>query len=456
MGTGCFYLQPKEIDYYTNNKIIYNPKYIQVQSIKKIIRLQKVIRAYLSKIKVKKIIKRKFEKILEEFEEKKLLNTEVITNSKSEIYYQKLLNTGTLKPFSNYINQNPKLVSKLKVLSKYCIDIPYYIVTSPKVAYKGSWNLRKKYHGYGVIYQFNNVTQKERKIEGIFSEGILNGYGRIIISDEEMLRGDFALNKLNGLGEYHRKDGSIYTGSFYGGYPQGRGRETFKDGSFFEGNYEKGKKKYGKFIWKDKNCYVGQFEKDLFHGQGIYNWGDKKKYDGTWKEGKMNGKGKLIYFDGSYYEGEFVNGLKEGLGKYVWKSNNYYSGEWKNDKQNGSGVYYKNGKKIKGVWQDGKLKYDNNNFNSISQARGRRIFSTEKIRNRIINTDKNNRLTYTNNMEMIAKISGDKKSFDILAKENEEENEIKKDNSKNSIRESFGSVYSIESMLKKSNIDKPQ
>ena len=455
MGTGCFHLQKREFDVFMDNKIIYNPKYIQAQSIIKIIRLQKAIRVYLSKIKLTKIIKNHFDKMLEEFEEKKLLNTEVVTKSKCEIFYQKLCDKGILKPYSNYINQNNKLLSKLKILSKYCIDIPYYIVTSSKEAYKGSWNLRKKYHGYGVIYQFNNVTQKERKIEGIFSEGILNGYGRIIISNEEMLRGDFALNKLNGLGEYHRKDGSIYSGSFYGGYPQGNGRETFKDGSFFEGFYEKGKKKYGKYIWEDNNCYIGHFEKDLFHGQGIYKWGDKKKYEGNWKAGKMNGKGKLTYFDGSYYEGDFVDGLKEGIGKYIWKTHNYYSGEWKNDKQNGVGVYYTNGKKIKGVWEDGKLKYDNN-FNSISQTRGRRVFSTEKIRGKLINPN-NNRFTYTNNMEMIAKISGDKKSLEILGNTNEgENNNQKRDTSKCSIRESFGSVYSLESMLRKSNKETPE
>ena len=455
MGTGCFNLQQKEDNNYikSTNKINNNPIFVQPQSINKIIKLQRAILIFLAKLKLKNIIKYLTQKLKNDLEVKKLLNIEVITNSKSEQHYLSLLNSGFIKPYSEYINRNPKIISKLKIISKYTIEIPDYIVTSSKEAYKGSWSLSKKYHGYGILYQFNNVTQKERRIEGIFTEGILNGYGRIIISDEEMLRGDFSLNKLNGLGEYQRKDGSIYSGAFYGGYPQGNGRETFKDGSFFEGYYMKGKKKYGKFEWKNKNSYQGYFEKDLFHGQGVYKWGDKKMYDGNWKEGKIYGKGKLRYSDGSYYEGDFVDGLKEGKGKYVWNPNKYYNGEWKNDKQNGYGIYYKNGKKMKGFWINGQLKEDVN-FNSISNIRAKRLFSTDKIRGKIINNDKI-RFTYLNNMEMINKISGDKKKFNFF-KGNEDENEIKKENSKSSIRGSLGSVYSINSFLRKTNNEKPK
>ena len=248
MGIGCFNLQQREDNTYIKNsfKIDNNPLFVQEKSISKIIKLQSTIKMLLAKIKLKNIIKIYTQKLLSDLEEKKLLNTEVITNSKSEKHYLNLLNTKVIKPYTEYINRNQKIISKLNIISKYTVEISDYIVTSPKEAYKGSWSLNKKYHGYGVIYKFNNITQKEKRIEGIFSNGILNGYGRIIISDEEMIRGDFALNKLNGLGEYHRKDGSIYTGAFYEGYPQGNGKETFKDGSFFEGYYVKGKKK----IWK--------------------------------------------------------------------------------------------------------------------------------------------------------------------------------------------------------------
>ena len=445
MGTGCFHYQNVSFNESDKigNKIINNQKYFSSPSIVKIVKIQAAFKSYLTQKILKNKIKIQTKKLIKLFDEKKLLNTEVITKSKSEIHYQELLNSNRIKPYSEYINRNPKLMSKLKAMSKYTIEIPYYVVTSSKEAYKGSWNFNKKFHGYGVIYQFNNITGKEWRIEGIFSDGILNGYGRIIISDEEMIRGDFALNKLNGLGEYHRKDGSIYSGAFYGGYPQGNGRETFKDGSFFEGYYFKGKKKYGKFVWKDKNRYEGNFEKDLFEGQGTYIWGDKKMYIGNWKEGKMNGVGKLTYSDGSYYEGNFVNGLKEGQGKYVWKVYHFYKGEWKNDKQNGYGVLYKNGQKIRGIWENGKLKNETY-LNTQSNVRLTTKFSVDKEKEKKF-SENENIFTYPSNNGMIEKVSGDKKSDIIYGKINEDDIDTKKENSKYSLRSSFGSVYTINS-----------
>ena len=442
MGIGCINLHPKndanDTNQYNSYPTIFKRTPIQI------IMIQRNIRILLAKIKLDNYIKKITKKISNYLDQKKLLNEEIITNSKSEKHYQNLLNSNKIKLYSEYIIRNPILISKLKIMSKYTIDLPFYIVTSKKEAYKGSLNLNRQYHGYGVIYQFNDITKKERRVEGIFTNGILNGYGRIIISDEEMIRGDFALNKLNGLGEYHRKDGSLYSGAFYNGHPQGNGRETFKDGSFFEGFYVNGKKKYGKFEWKNKNSYEGYFEKDLFNGFGKYKWGDKKQYEGNWKDGKMNGKGKLTYSDRSYYEGEFVDGKKEGTGKYVWKSNIYF-GEWKNDIQNGYGIYYKDGKKIKGFWENGKLKKESD-INNLSILKMKRILSTDKIKRKIYE-GKNERFTYTKNMEMITKITGDK----ISSKGNEGENDDKK-SSKYSIRSSFGSVYSINSIIKKNEM----
>jgi hypothetical protein len=38
----------------------------------------------------------------------------------------------------------------------------------------------------------------------------------------------------------------------------------------------------GKLFWPDGVEYVGQFEKDRFHGHGIYRWADGKVYNGSW------------------------------------------------------------------------------------------------------------------------------------------------------------------------------
>ena len=389
MGVGCFNSQliiNNENKSYTNIMIQNNNIFLTPNTYEKINKIQNRVKGFLNKINFRKKVKSMLEQLNLELDNIKLLNSDIVTNSNSYKQYQTFFKKGLFKPYSEYINRNKSLSNQLKIMSEFTLNLPYYIVISKKLAYKGHLNLNKKYHGYGILFQYNNITKKDRIIEGIFYNGILNGYGRITLSNGEMLRGDFEKNKLHGLGEYRRKDESIYTGLFSEGYPQGQGKETFKDGSFYEGYYLKGKKKYGKFQWNDNNKYEGYFENDLFHGKGIYEWSNKKKYEGEWRFGKMNGKGKLTYANGSYYEGEFVDGLKEGKGKYFWKHDNYYNGEWKNDMQNGYGTYYKNGEKIRGIWENGKLKNEKI-LKSITNVRSRKIFSSEKIK---INFDENN------------------------------------------------------------------
>ena len=451
MGVGCFNSQ---LNINNTNFKIDNKSNLE----KKIILIQRRIKNFLNKIRFRKEVKKLLENLSKELERIKLLNDDVITNSKSYLYYKKLFTEGVFKSYSEYIDRNKHLKKKLKIMSEFTLNVQYFIVISQKLAYKGHLNLDKKYHGYGILYQYNNINQKERFIEGIFYNGILSEYGRIVTSKGEMLRGNFTKNKLNGFGEYRRKDDSLYSGLFYDGYPQGNGREAFKDGSYFEGYYIKGKKKYGKFEWTNKNKYEGNFENDLFHGKGTYEWNNKKKYEGDWKFGKMDGKGKLTYANGSYYEGDFVDGMKCGKGKYFWKHGNYYFGEWKDNLQNGFGTYYKNGQKIKGIWENGKIK-NNQTLNSISLNKSKRVFSIDKLR--INKNDISNRFTYNiygNNIEIMTKISGDKQSNYMTFKDeknDEEEKEINLEKNKDdentifSIKSGLDSVYNINSLVKK-------
>ena len=257
MGVGCFNSQliiNNENKTYTNIMIQNNNIFFPPDTNNKIIKIQKNIKRFLNKVKFQNTIKSLLEKLLVELDNIKLLNTEIITNSKSYKYYQNYLKSGLFKPYSSsYIECDQKLSKKLKIMSKFTLDLPYYIVISQRVAYKGHLNLNKKYHGYGILYQCNHISKKERIIEGIFYNGVLSEYGRIVSSNGEMLRGFFVKNKLNGMGEYKRKDDSIYSGTFFEGYPQGRGKEIFKDGSYYEGNYIKGKKNYGKFQFSNKD-----------------------------------------------------------------------------------------------------------------------------------------------------------------------------------------------------------
>ena len=80
------------------------------------------------------------------------------------------------------------------------------------------------------------------------------------------------------------------------------------------------------------------------------------------------------------------------------------------------------------------------------------------MQNEKINNNRN-RLTYTKNLEMITKISGDKKSEMFYGKVNEDENENKNKNKQNikknkTIRNNSSSIYSINSALMEEKKDK--
>ena len=366
---------------------IINPKFsvkLKINSVTQLITLlQSYYRRHLSIKKFKKEVETLKEQIFSQLDKKKLINNDIISECLSEKLYQKFLLNGQIKSYMEIVNTNKKIKRKLRHLEKLSFFIPSYIVASPNEVYKGSWNLNKKYHGYGVKYEFNTINNTDSRTEGTFINGLLCGCGRIILSNGEIFFGNFISGKMNGNGEYQRKDGSKYEGQLIEGIPHGKGKEKLSDGTIFEGKYDGGKKKEGKIIWKNGSSYEGHFENDEFNGQGIYNWGNKKQYEGEWKNGKMNGKGKLMYSNGSYYEGEFINGKKSGQGKYVWEKDKYYIGGWKDDKQNGKGIYNKFGKEIKGFWADGHLfsKTVGGNNNVFREVRKRPTLGAYSLKN---------------------------------------------------------------------------
>ena len=357
-----------------DNEIIkMNPISIKTKHLDKIILIQRLYRRFKAKNNIEYMKKIKYDIIYKELDAKRLIDFNLILQSKSEIFYKNLLSSEKIELFEEIIKLNKNIQNKLTITKKNSFNFPFYVIISQEKIYKGSWNYSKKFHGYGVIYEFNFKNNKDCRIEGIFTDGLLNGFGRIFFSNDELIFGNFLFSKLNGLGEYYRNDGSVYRGSFFEGFPQGNGEETFDDGSSFNGFYLAGKKKHGKFLWKNGNYYEGEFSEDLFHGFGTYQWRGQQKYEGNWKKGKMNGKGKITYVDGSYYDGEFCDGIKCGKGIYFWNKDRYYEGEWKDDKQNGYGTYYKKGIISKGFWINGKIFSDCHSLNNSFICKAHRL-----------------------------------------------------------------------------------
>jgi hypothetical protein len=79
----------------------------------------------------------------------------------------------------------------------------------------------------------------------------------------------------------------------------------------YNGNFKDGKRSgKGKLVWKDGSKYMGDFEKDLRNGFGVYTYSKEDAedcYEGHWKDQKKSGKGRLIWKNGTRQEGIFLN-----------------------------------------------------------------------------------------------------------------------------------------------------
>merc|ERR1711934_568620 len=77
----------------------------------------------------------------------------------------------------------------------------------------------------------------------------------------------------------------------------------------------------GKYTFRNRDSYEGDWREDLMDGFGIFKWmtgarvGDV--YVGEWKAGRREGKGEYTYASGDKYEGNFKNNEPHGRGKFV-------------------------------------------------------------------------------------------------------------------------------------------
>jgi len=125
-------------------------------------------------------------------------------------------------------------------------------------------------------------------------------------------------NKRHGMGSCAYSNGMRYEGMWEADLMHGSGKLTDKG---------------------DKNCYAGDFEGGLKHGQGIETTADGHHYEGEFREGRMHGRGKMTYKSGDVYEGEWARGKQEGTGEMKnLKEGWSYAGEWHKGRRSGKGV----------------------------------------------------------------------------------------------------------------------
>lgn len=128
--------------------------------------------------------------------------------------------------------------------------------------------------------------------------------------------GQFKLYQRCGEGTLHSPEtGSTYVGQFQADVFHGDGDQTWSDGSRYTGQWKHGQKGgAGVYIGVDRLRYVGQWEDGRRHGQGMQEYCNGDKYEGWWFHGLCSGLGTYQFTDGSRYEGAWANGRYDGPG----------------------------------------------------------------------------------------------------------------------------------------------
>ena len=305
------------------------------KSIKQIIKIQTIIRGFLSRNSFRKHL--------------------LITITPNKINLK-----PTNKPIYQIISKTSITETQLDYLKKNFSPLNDNIKTEkinliyPNFAeFSGDWNPKtKEKHGLGI-----QIWNDKSIYYGQWKNNKLNGKGKLIDPMGDTYEGDFVNDKLEGYGSYIHKKGASYIGNWKNNLQEGKGKEIWPDKTEYEGEYKNGKKwGKGKLILSDGSYYIGDFFNNNIHGNGKFIWSNLNEYNGEWKNNKMDGEGEFKWNDGKIYKGHYFHDQKNGYGELFWPNGKIYKGYWKNGKQNGEGELFdvKENKWKKGFWANGR------------------------------------------------------------------------------------------------------
>ncbi|XP_056611816.1 radial spoke head 1 homolog isoform X2 [Triplophysa dalaica] len=130
-------------------------------------------------------------------------------------------------------------------------------------------------------------------------------------------------------GTYKFKNGARYIGEWYRNLKHGQGVFYYPDGSKYEGSWlDDLRQGHGVYTYPNGDIYNGEWLSHQRHGQGTYIYHDtNSQYMGSWIMGKIESAGELIHLN-HRYQGNFVNNNPSGPGKYVFNSGCEQHGEY--------------------------------------------------------------------------------------------------------------------------------
>ena len=321
-----------------------------------VVKLQKVVRAFLFRRKFFKDDGLKDQLISSNDEVLKQIDNEFIAEPLLEtdkIIKKELNDDFLLKLEGNEIKTQKTGEFKIKT---DCLVTKY--LNGEPCLYKGELNVNGKFNGYGELYFKNG-----KKYEGKFSNGKLNGYGRLIdlfglicyegiFKDNILMDGKGKILKIEESGEK-----TVYEGDIKNMKKEGIGIEKNKNYTYVGSFSDDLKHGQGEINYNETDeKYKGEFLNGKLTGIGIYQWANKCTYEGEFLDGKMHGKGVYKWPDGEMYTGQYVNNVKEGYGEYVYKSGKRYKGQYKGGKPHGKGIIIdKKGNCLEVEYENGKI-----------------------------------------------------------------------------------------------------
>eukprot|EP00747_Dinoflagellata_sp_TGD_P114485 gnl/TRDRNA2_/TRDRNA2_171936_c0_seq2.p1 gnl/TRDRNA2_/TRDRNA2_171936_c0~~gnl/TRDRNA2_/TRDRNA2_171936_c0_seq2.p1 ORF type:complete len:513 (-),score=77.20 gnl/TRDRNA2_/TRDRNA2_171936_c0_seq2:61-1377(-) len=227
------------------------------------------------------------------------------------------------------------------------LDGTWAEIQYPNGSYTGeiAW-VNGKVHrkGKGTTLLFSGGLEDE-KHEGYYHNDRREGIGLLMWGNGDVYVGDFKDDLMHGQGVYYYGTGATYAGGFALGQKTGDGRFTWHDGVTYVGQFYDGTRHGIGFMRKPSKKghgmvrYLGDWQDNRKHGEGFYESESEGRYRGEFENDLFHGNGALALLNGDQYIGSFMFGKPQGSGHYKWASNHSkYAGEIDRGKLQGEGA----------------------------------------------------------------------------------------------------------------------
>ncbi|MCB0456675.1 MAG: hypothetical protein R2776_06440 [Flavobacteriaceae bacterium] len=187
--------------------------------------------------------------------------------------------------------------------------------------YEGFWKNGKR-HGYGFFRWTGSGDYM-----GFWENDDLHGYG-CYLGTKKNMTGEYKNGMLNGVAYTHDLENEKWEYGIFKNYLMDT-PYTFYDNKIATGCIAGDcQNTYGRYKWSNGDVFTGFFRNGKMY-MGTYNFASGDKYEGMFNSNNQyHGQGRFFFKDKSYYGGEWVNGLQEGKGYFHDSNYNKKIGEW--------------------------------------------------------------------------------------------------------------------------------